>query len=62
MSYEGTRLGDITLCKHCNRAIRLERWATFGDVWMHFTANIFRTHRAEPKVAFTSFEHWLESR
>lgn len=67
-SYEGTRLGDITLCAHCGYAIQLRRFdncvGPLGepcslDLWEHFRMSI-TPHTPAPKRAFTDFDYWLE--
>jgi hypothetical protein len=53
MAYEGTRLGDITLCAVCDFAIQLRRAHITAmraevDVWEHFRVPI-NPHPAKPK-------------
>jgi hypothetical protein len=49
------RLGDITLCNLCNRAIQLRREKISGvgwcDIWKHFQPHPVGHHSAEPKLS-----------
>lgn len=68
--YEGTRIGDITLCADCGFAIQLRRvrlplisLGGFDDVdlWEHFRIPV-TPHAGVPKRAFTDFDYWAEQR
>lgn len=46
---EGVRVGDMTLCKHCNRAIIMYRlWEVDG--WFHMGRQTKDFHKGEPKA------------
>ena len=63
--YEGTRIGDMTLCQECNRAIQLVRSHnpdTGGDhdFWVHYAPRVvpglIETHKAVPKRSIWDYD------
>ena len=65
--YEGTRLGDVTLCADCGFAIQLRRvnlpvhgshWRfETHDIWEHFRSPI-TPHPGHPKVCLGDHEFY----
>jgi hypothetical protein len=61
-SFDGCRIGDVTLCQICGDAIQLRRVDIRGlgptELWVHFR-EIGISHPAQPKRFFVDTTNWV---